>query len=69
MLQVSGGIFIHKETSKVHVAKSLLSGISEGFEESRAASRPGQEYNVKFEFAYDEDAFKTAYEQLLATPT
>jgi hypothetical protein len=69
MLQVSGGIFIHTETTKVHVAKSLLSGISAGFEESRADSRPGQEYNVKFEFAYDEDVFKTAYEQLLAKPT
>jgi hypothetical protein len=42
MLQVSGGIFIHTETTKVHVAKSLLSGISAGFEESRADSRPGE---------------------------
>jgi hypothetical protein len=56
-------------TTKVHVAKSIMSGISAGFEESRADGRPGQEYNVKFEFAYDEDVFKTAYEQLLTPQT
>lgn len=54
---------------KVDAAKALMSGISAGFQETRVAGGSELEYIVKFEFAYDDDAFKIAHNQLLMTPT
>eukprot|EP00375_Theileria_parva_P002532 XP_765211.1 hypothetical protein [Theileria parva strain Muguga] len=46
---VSGGVYKHKDVTKLDVAKSLLNGIAEGY---RHGPTP------RFNFAYDEDVFR-----------
>lgn len=49
---ISGGIFKHSGVSKLDVAKSLLNGIAEGYRHGPAP---------RFNFAYDDDVFRTAW--------
>jgi hypothetical protein len=72
--QVSGGIFLGNlelrsgvPTSKLEVPKALISGISAGLSEAKTDGRPDNQYNVTFQFAYDEDVFKIASDQLTET--
>mmetsp|Transcript_30146 Transcript_30146/g.47262 ORF Transcript_30146/g.47262 Transcript_30146/m.47262 type:complete len:308 (+) Transcript_30146:49-972(+) len=57
MCLVSGGIFKHPDTSKLEIAKAFIQGLSSSFDPDSSPD---------IEFAYDEDAYKMAYEELAA---
>lgn len=52
---VSGGRYKHVDATKIEVAKTLIIGLS----------LPSYNNEVIYDFAYDENSFKTAYDQLL----
>ena len=45
----------------------LIPGVSAELNETKTDRRPDNQCNVTFQFAYDEDVFKIAYDQLTET--
>jgi hypothetical protein len=66
IFQVSGGIFIHSDVTKVEVAEALISGISEGFHEGARNGAQEEGGRIHFNFAFDDNVFQNAYNQLKA---
>lgn len=56
---VSGGVYKHPQATKEEVAKALIKGLLLSFDPRNSPT---------LDFAYDEDAFKKAYEDLTRSP-
>ena len=66
LFQVSGGRYRHKGVTKDEVAAALISGISAGFLEGAKSGAQEEGGRIHFNFAFDENVFKNAYDELKA---
>lgn len=66
---ISGGIFAHEDADKVMVAGALMRGLfsDEGDADMApkgSSSGPDKNDNIVYEFCYDEDVFRIAFEEM-----